>query len=277
MSKSQVKVDGVAVIAEVLQHAGKRPQVNDGVGEKNKYAVRFAEHVGRRIAADLSPRMKGITASSKREAGAVGKKKQLDINFSTAEHGLALGISLKSVHLGDVKNGRYTHNMKRNEEELRIEASGYHKRQPYAVMVGVLFLPFDSCDDAKKNNSSSFGSWVRHLRPFCERNTPEDEVDRFEKLYVAVYEVDGSDLMFFDVASDPPKKGRPTKDGPRTGSDGRTRRLLSYAEFLDDVHHIYLRRNKAEFRWADGEEDSLSLDEIDEATGEEDTTYEEQA
>ena len=39
--------------------------------------------------------------------------------------------------------------MKRNEEELRIEASGYHKRQPYTVMIGVLFLPFDGADEKK--------------------------------------------------------------------------------------------------------------------------------
>ena len=65
----------------------------------------------------------------------------MDINFSTPELWLALGISLKSVHLRDIKGAeRYTHNMKRNEEELRIEASGYHKRQPYAVMIAVLFL-----------------------------------------------------------------------------------------------------------------------------------------
>jgi hypothetical protein len=62
--------------------------------------------------------------------------------------------------------------LKRNEEELRIEASGYHKRQPYAVMAGILFLPFDACEDGKKNNPSSFGSWVRHLRPYAGRTAP---------------------------------------------------------------------------------------------------------
>ena len=111
------------------------------------------------------------------------RKKQLDVNFSTPQLGLALGISLKSVHLRDVKGAeRYTHNMKRNEEELRIEASGYHKRQPYAVMVAVLFLPFDSADDAKRDNPSSFGSWVRHLRPFAGRKDPDDDTDKFERI-----------------------------------------------------------------------------------------------
>ena len=151
-----------------------------------------------RIASDLFARLEDITATTKPTARSVRGAKQLDINFSTPELGLALGISLKSVHLRDVKGAeRYTHNMKRNEEELRIEASGYHKRQPYAVMIAVLFLPFDSAEDGKNYHPSSFGSWVRHLRPYAGRLGPEDEIDKFEKIYIALYEPDGTDLRFF--------------------------------------------------------------------------------
>jgi hypothetical protein len=216
-----------------------------------------------RIAEDLASRLRGIRATTKREAGSVRGQKQLDINFSTPQHGLALGISLKSVHIREA-GGRYTHNMKRNEEELRIEASGYHQRQPYAVMVGVLFLPFDSCNDGKKENPSSFGSWVRHLRPYVGRVDPEDEVDKFEKLYVGLYEPDGTDLRFFDIEADPPKNGRPARDGTVRAEDGRVRRLLTYAEFLEIVYHRYLARNSAAFRWANGEEAPLEADENDE-------------
>ncbi len=263
--------DGVAVIRGVLKASRPRPEVAAPVGEKNQYAVRFAEHMAKCIADDLAPRLRGILATTKRTAVSVRGQKQLDVNFSTPQHGLALGMSLKSVHLRDAKSGRYTHNMKRNEEELRIEASGYHKRQPYAVMVGVLVLPFDSCDDAKKDNPSSFGSWVRHLRPYSGRTQPDDEIDRFEKLYVALYEADGSDLRFFDIESDPPKRRRPTKDGDLASPDGRPRRLLTYAEFLDAVYHRYLQRNSAEFRWANGEEAPLEVDEADEEEQDEET------
>ena len=177
-------------------------------------------------------------------------QKQLDVNFSTPGLGLALGISLKSVHLREEKGAqRYTHNMKRNKEELRIEASGYHKRQPYAVMIAVLFLPFDSADDAKKkHSSSSFGSWVRHLRPYTGRQDPKNDIDKFEKIYIGLYEPDGSALRFFDVQEAPPKNGRPTQ-------------VLDYRRFLDEVYHTYLRRNEAEFMWAEGDEDPLDIEE----------------
>jgi hypothetical protein len=239
---------GVTVLAEVLQASTPRPTRSDPVGAKNQYAVRFAEHMANRIAADLFERLEDITATTKRTAGSARGKKQLDINFSTLRLGLALGISLKSVHLRDVKGAeRYTHNMKRNEEELRIEASGYHKRQPYAVMIAVLFLPFDSADDGKKDNPSSFGSWVRHLRPYAGREEPKDEIDRFEKIYIALYEPDGSNLRFFDVQDAPPKNGRPA-------------RSLDYRQFLGEVYHAYLERNEAEFRWADGDEEPLDVE-----------------
>lgn len=195
--------------------------------------------------------------------------KQLDVNFSTPEMGLALGISLKSVHIRDVgEPHRYTHNMKRNEEELRIEASGYHKRQPYAVMIGALFLPFDCCTDGKVE-SSSFGSWVRKLRPYAGRLEPEDDIDKFEKIYLGLYEPDGSDLRFFDVESDPPRNSRPPINDEPLDFDGRITRLLTYSEFLDAVYHAYLARNHAEFKWADGEEEPLDLAE-DEAEESED-------
>lgn len=253
---------GPAVITAVLDASKPRPERSDAVGQKNQYAVRFADNVATRVAADLFERLEDIAATTKRTAASVRGKKQLDVNFSTPRLGLALGISLKSVHLRDVKGSeRYTHNMKRNEEELRIEASGYHKRQPYAVMVAVLFLPFDSADDGKRDNPSSFGSWVRHLRPYAGRLDPDDEIDKFEKIYIALYEPDGSDLKFFDVQEAPPKSGRP-------------KTTLTYRDFLAAVYHEYLRRNEAEFRWADGDEEPLDIDEgerIDDENGDEET------
>lgn len=251
------------IIKEVLTAAQPRPLDSGNKDQKNKYASKFADSAAGLIARDLRDRLKGINASTKRDAGSVRGKKQLDINFSTPELGLALGISLKSVHIRESTGAkRYTHNMKRNEEELRIEASGYHKRQPYAVMVGVLFLPFDSCAYGRNDNPSSFGSWVRHLRPYAGRVKPSDEGDHLEKIYVALYEPDGTELRFFDIEADPPKNRRPRDDGALSDSDGRPQRLLSYAEFLDAIYHAYLRRNSAEFRWADAGEEPLDVPEI---------------
>lgn len=263
--------DGVTVVRELLDTAAPRPAADASQSDKNQYAVRFADAMARLLARDLAPRMRGIEATTKRNAASAKGSKQLDVNFSTPQLGLALGISLKSVHLRETTGGRrYTHNLKRNEEELRIEASGYHKRQPYAVMIGVLCLPFDSCADARsEKSSSSFGSWVRHLRPFSGRESPHDDEDRFERLYIALYEPSGKDLRFFDIRTAPPKNGVPRGDGDLFGPlvrDGAPLRLLSYSEFLDEVYHTYLRRNSADFQWADGEQAPLGPDESEPST-----------
>ena len=77
---------------------------------------------------------------------------------------------------------------------------------------------------------------------------PEDEIDRFEKIYIGLYEPNGSNLRFFDVQNAPPKNGRPAQ-------------TLNYREFLGEVYHAYLRRNEAEFKWAEGDEEPLHIEE----------------
>ena len=96
--------DGTAVIREILEASRPRPGVGDSVGDKNQYAVRFADQMAKRIAADLGARLRGIEATTKRSAASAQRARlELDVNFSTPQHGLALGISLKSVHLRDAE------------------------------------------------------------------------------------------------------------------------------------------------------------------------------
>lgn len=243
--------DGTDAIRDVLAAAGVRPNRDDSERDKTQYSIRFANAFGQRIAIDLQPRLPDVTSSAQRSAQSAGGSKQLDVSYSTLKLGLALGISLKSVHTRDVGSGhRYTHNTKRNEEELRIEASGYHQRQPYAVMVGVVVLPVDCCDDGKKNNPSSFGSWVKKLYRYAGRTEPDDPIDHFEKIYIALY--DETSLKFFDVQTPPPKQGRPP-----------AKNLLTYEEFLDTIYHLHLSRTDTGFVWDDGEEEPLDPDDDD--------------
>lgn len=270
MAKPNKKVEtsprgGDEVLKLVLGASLPRPDSDSPQGEKTKYAVRFADRMAEELAADLAPLFPGIEASTARTAPSSKGKKQLDINFSTPKLGLALGISLKSVHIREGGNaGRYTHNMKRNDEELGIEATIYHERQPYAVMVAILFLPFDSCLDAKtKTTPSSFGSWVRKLRARVGRSEPDDRTSLFEKGYIGLYEPDGGALAFFDIQAAPPKQGIPRRDGELSGTDGFPRRLLSYEELTGQIYAAYQQRNHTEFRWEDGEVEILSPEEED--------------
>lgn len=59
----------------------------------------------------------------------------------------------------------------------------------------------------------------------------------------------------------PPKNGRPAE-------------TIGYREFLGEVYHEYLRRNEAEFKWAEGDEEPLDIEEeiTQEAPEEDDET-----
>ena len=244
-------------LREVLKASGPRPSHTDKTGIKTAYASRFADNMARCIASGLRKDFPGILPDemgrgAESPARAVRGPKRLDVNYSTPQLGLALGLSLKSVHFQDIGGShRYTHNMKRNDEELRVESSGYHARQPYSVMVATLFLPYDACYDGGGKTPSSFGSWVKYLRPLTGRQYPGDDNALFERIFIGLYDpAVGTDaatvglydppdagMEFFDVAEAPPKHGRPP-------------RVLTYQEFLSIVKKAYDRRNHVEFEWS---------------------------
>ena len=200
------------------------------------FAIYFAKYMSAEIAAALVALDAGFDGvrSGENISQAARGPKRLDINYSTPEHGLGLAMSFKSVHFGEDKNGdsAFTHNLKRNDEELRVEATEHHLRQPYAVFVGVVFLPMESCTDCP---TSSFGSWVQYLWALKGRMTMEDPPDRFELVFVALYARDGSDFGFYEVGgvTECPRHGRP--------------RLLTPAEFLRRVKAVYDARNGKDF------------------------------
>lgn len=240
---------------DVLFAAGPRPEPGSG---GSAYSTAFANAMAIYVANALRKRFPEIKpdpsgAGGESPARALRSLKRLDVNFSTPEAGLGVGISLKSVHLRD-KNPkhRYHHNRKRNDEELRVEAAGYHQRQPYSVLVAVVVLPFEACDDSgdSDNRPSSFGMWVQYLWPLARRADPNDDVDRFEHVFVALYETDGSDLVFFDVTEPPPRKGRPEN-------------TLAINQFVARIAETYDKRNSLDFRWEEGERDPVAGEEDD--------------
>jgi hypothetical protein len=141
--------------------------------------------------------------------------------------------------------------MKRNDEELRVEAAGYHQRQPYSVLVAIVVLPFEACEDAtERKKASSFGTWVQYLWPLAGRSDPHGDLDRFEHVFVALYDPDPArdEVVFFDVTTPPPRAGRPTK-------------TLSLEAVVATVSETYAKRNSMDFSWETGERDPLPEDE----------------
>ncbi len=125
----------------------------------------------------------------------------------------------------------------------------YHERQPYAVMIGVLFLPFDSCDDAneaaknEESGVSSFGAAVKYFRNRITRATPHDVPDMFERFFIGLYEADGATrgtVAFYDVARPKPPRNRRPKNAE----------VMGFSAVIDEIRRTYDERNNPPFGWA---------------------------
>lgn len=241
----------IRTFADVLEAAAPRPESGK---ESGPYATRFANKMAIFVANGFRGRFPGVKpdASGKgveSKSRAVRGLKKLDVNYSTQQAGLLLGVSLKSVHFSENVRYRFHHNCKRNDEELRVEATGYHQRQPYAVLAAILVLPFAACEDAD-SRPSSFGRWVQYLWPLAGRDDPQGDLDRFEHVFVALYDPDPTrdEVTFFDVTTPPPKAGRPAK-------------TLSLEDVVATIAETFAKRNSMDFVWETGERDPLPEDE----------------
>ena len=228
----------ISSVAEALEYAGPKPdQANTTYGRylSDALAQVFANALRAHGFEGVLPDQHGRGLES-RALTSQGFKK-LDVNYSTTELGLGLGISIKSISFPDGSSGRYTKNYSRNDNELRAEAMDYHQRQPYSVLAACLFLPIDSCDDGAEGTGdeagiSSFGAAAKYFARRSPRRRPDAEVDLFEKMYLGLYDEDGN-AQFYDVES-----GLPPKD--RRPSCGET---FSFAEMIDGVVAVYNERN----------------------------------
>lgn len=244
------KSDRIASLSDVLKYArGYEKRETDPRAKKKNFAEGFSRAMATLIAAKLRRHFAGITPDEhgrKQESRARTSKgfKKLDVNYSTPELGLALGVSLKSIHSKTVGSG-YRRNYSRNDNELRAEAMDYHQRQPFAVLIGLLFLPIDACDDRTKGKSgdpphSSFASAVRYFRDRGTRSASDDPLDLLEAFFIGLYDENDDSVVFFDVAESPPKLRRP--DSSET---------LTLEQVVDRIRICYDRRNVRPFEWKD--------------------------
>lgn len=241
----------ISSFEDAFEAAAPRPPDDASRSDKKNFAERLSRHLSTAFANALRPSFFGIKpdidgAGQESYARTSKGVKKLDVNYSTPELGLGLGLSIKTLNYRDGGTGRYTKNYTRIDNELRAEALDYHKRQPFAVMSAVLFLPLDSVADGKGKKAtavSSFGQAVRAFRHRAGRVTPHDEPELFESMHIGLYPPDtgsGLQVRFFDVMHPPPRNRLPDEEA-----------LMSFEGLTQRIVEVYDARNKPKFDWAD--------------------------
>lgn len=194
-------------------------------------ALLFARHLRSRFpSARVTPLSDG-SGQEFRIGGNLDAKKT-DVAVWDDRAGLVLGVSIKTITARDSKTQRYTKNVLRNDMELRDEADKLHRRQPWAVLTAVIFLPEDSTWDGRAEaTQSSFAHAVFSFRKRAGRDAANaPRFDTFEQVYIGLFDRDGR-VGFFDVEDAPPRNQMP-------------RRLLTLTQLLDrmaeGVRHRHL-------------------------------------
>jgi hypothetical protein len=286
-AKATPSAPSIQTFEDALRHAGQRPPDGADRDLKKNYSERLSNAIAVLLASKLRatgrfdailPMADGSGRETGSASGSNKKIKKTDVRYATSDTGLELLVSIKTLNFRDAKKdratgrltiGRYTKNMVRNDHELRAEAMDHHERFPYAVLIGVFFIPIDACDDGT-TDKSSFAHAVMTFRPRAGRTDTSDPAAKFERFFIGLYDANdsaGTHVGFFDVLAPPPRRGRPP--WPTESPDPtRGERLFTLDQVIAEIVREYGIRNRTYIRWADEKPTATSLPELDSSTNE---------
>lgn len=157
-------------------------------GMSNKLAEVFAEELhnrGLKGARPGSPGSVGISGAERQMAGGIGAKK-VDVTWATEESGLLFAASVKTINFKDNRTNNYQKNLTNRRGDMLFEAVTLHRRFPYAVLGGFIFLDQGAGSDGTAKRRSTFDNAHQRLRLFTGRRDPAGRDEQYERLYVAL-------------------------------------------------------------------------------------------
>lgn len=191
---------GVAVarvddlLIEAIKAAGRKPADDAPQGEKNPWGLKISTTLALAIAQELrergmegarpgEPGDPGRSGAERRLAGGLGAKK-VDVTWATEESGLLLACSVKTIMFRDKQSGGFQKNLTNRRGDLLFESTTLHRRFPFAVVAGFLFLDVGAASDYTERRNSTFQNVFPRFRLFTGRADPADRDEQFERLYV---------------------------------------------------------------------------------------------
>lgn len=163
---------------------------------RQAYSQQMSEAIARALAE--AARERGMTGalpfrnergsssgSERRMAGGIGAKK-VDVTWATEECGLIFSVSIKTINWRDSRSGNFQKNLTNRRGDLLFEAVTLHRRFPYAVHIGFLFLDAEAAKDSTERRDSTFANAHRRLKLFTGRDDPGDRDEQFEHLCVVL-------------------------------------------------------------------------------------------
>lgn len=172
--------------------ARREAKQNYGQNVSNAVALAFAEELRQRGMAGALPlpappvKVRGAASGAERRlAGGIGPKK-VDVSWVTEESGLLLGISVKTISFRDNTTKNYQKNLTNRRGDMLFESITLHRRFPYSVLCGFLFLDAGASSDETAKRRSTFINAHARLELFTGRTDPAGRDEQYEHLYIVL-------------------------------------------------------------------------------------------
>jgi hypothetical protein len=238
---SNPSVAGDAILA-AIKAAGKRPSDDESQATKKAYSERVSNRLAPVIAEELRKRGLSTTqpyssaekrGTERRIAGGLGDKK-VDVTYATEHAGLVLGVSIKTISWKDRKTGNFQKNLQNRKADLVYEVTTLHKRFPYAVVGGILFLYEDAKNDnaGSKARISTYSRAHQLLKMFNNRLGTRNEDTKFEHLAIGLYRENPPQYELYEA--------------------GYPQRKIDFEAFLTRLLGLVAERNPEDFVFHDG-------------------------
>ncbi len=184
------------LLTAALKNMDERPPENSNRIVKRRYSELMSKAIALAFAEELTQRgMKGArpagvgevggSGAERRLSGGIGAKK-VDVTWTTEESGLVLGCSVKTINFRDGRTKNYQKNLTNRRGDMLIEAVTLHRRFPYAVLAGFLFLDWGAERDDTGQRRSTWANAHARLRLFTNRPDPAGREEQFERLYLVL-------------------------------------------------------------------------------------------
>lgn len=231
-------------LVAALKNLPKKPGDYEDRAPKQKYSQKvsqaiadaFGAELRRRGMDDALPAPPGEVSTSgaeKRISGGIGAKR-VDVSWSTDDSGLIVGVSIKTINFRDRRSGNFQKNLTNRRGDMLFESVTLHRRFPFAVLFGFLFLDWEARDDDTERRDSTFHNAHKRLELFTGRDDPEGREEQYERLYVCLI------------------RGNPFEPKYEAYEAGDPETPISIEEIFDELVDLVAERNNDFYEEKDG-------------------------
>lgn len=208
------RVDNTLVAG--LKTLPPKPSDKAPAATKKNYSERVSNVVAQAFAQELRdrglgtarpapPGVVGVSGAERRLSGGLGPKK-VDVSWTTEESGLLLAISVKTINFRDLRSGNFQKNLTNRRGDMLFESITLHRRFPYAVLAGFLFLDQEAAMDDTGRRRTTFDNAHSRLALFSGRDDPAGRDEQYERLFIALLDANPFSPQFKAYAVGEPAK-----------------------------------------------------------------------